>query len=210
MTTKQPFIPKWRKQTDSEVVEKSASEPKKRRVTECLIRETKNIYRRAFSETQLLDVLPKEFQEGYSYHCITAGDVDALSYLKCILRQQDLEYCLFSTWCMASDDILQFVEWLEMGKIKKLDAYVGEIFPNTYKMEYKKLKEVFEKYDCGTITVFKNHSKVFAGYGNKFYFGIETSANINTNPRTENGCITIDKKIFEFYKQYYEKINSFE
>ena len=108
----------------------------KRRSTEVHERITRNIYRRAFSETQLLDVMPKEFEQGHSYHCITAGDVDALSYLKVILRQQDLEYCLFSTWCMAADDVMQFDEWLEAGRIKKLDAYVGEIFPGTYKMEY--------------------------------------------------------------------------
>ena len=181
-----------------------------RRSTECLVRSTKNIYRRAFSETQLLDVLPKVFNDGESYHCITAGDVDSLSYLKVVLRQQDLDYCLFSTWCMAADDVLQFDEWLESGKIKRLDAYVGEIFPNTYKMEWKRLNEIFEKHQCGRIAVFKNHSKIYAGYGSKFAFGIETSANINTNPRTENGCITIDKGIFEFYKEYFDGIKSFQ
>ena len=181
-----------------------------RRTVECLLRNDRTIYRRAFSETQLLDVLGFDFKNGESYHCITAGDVDSLSYLKCVLRQQDLEYCLFSTWCMAADDVLQFEEWLQKGKIKKLDAYVGEIFPGTYRFEFKKLKEVFEKYQCGRIAVFKNHSKIYAGYGNKFAFGIETSANINTNPRAENGCVTIGTEIFEFYKGYFDKIVSFE
>ena len=181
-----------------------------RRNTECLIRNDKTIYRRAFSETQLLDVLGFDFKDGESYHCITAGDVDSLSYLKCVLRQQDLDYCLFSTWCMAADDILQFEEWLKAGKIKKLDAYVGEIFPGSYKMEYKALKRIFDEYQCGRIAVFKNHSKIYAGIGNKFAFGIETSANINTNPRAENGCLTIGDEIFEFYKEYFDGIISFE
>lgn len=181
-----------------------------RRSTECHIRETRNIYRRAFSETQLLDILPTELKQGYSYHCITAGDVDSLSYLKVILRQQNLDYCLFSTWCMAADDILQFDEWLKSGKIKKLDAYVGEIFPGTYRMEWRKLNEIFEAHKCGRIAVFKNHSKIFAGYGDKFAFAYEGSANINTNPRTENGCITIDRGLFEFYKEYFDGIVSFE
>jgi len=202
----------WNIQTES--VQETAIPDKiqqtKRRKTECIVRNDKLIYRRAFSETQLLDVLGIDFKDGESYHCITAGDVDSLSYLKCVLRQQTLDYCLFSTWCMAADDILQFDEWLTEGKIKKLDAYVGEIFPGSYKMEYKKLKEVFEKHQCGRIAVFKNHSKIYAGIGNKFAFGIETSANINTNPRTENGCLTISKGIFEFYKQYFDGIKSFE
>ena len=192
--------------------DKKESDIKKthRRNTECLIRSDKNIYRKAYSETQLLDVLGFDFKEGESYHCITAGDVDSLSYLKCVLRQQNLDYCLLSTWCMAGDDILQIEEWLEKKKIKKLDAYVGEIFPGSYKMEWKKLNEVFEKYKCGRIAVFKNHSKIYAGIGNKFAFGIETSANINTNPRTENGCLTIGKEIYEFYKGYFDKIISFQ
>ena len=173
----------------------------------CLTRQTKQIYRRAFSETQLLDLVD-EFKEGYSYNFITGGDVDALSYLKLILRHQKLEYCFLSTWCIAMEDILQLEEFLEKGIIKKLDCYVGEIFPNSYKNEYKKLKEVMKKFN-GKIVVFKNHSKIFAGYGDKFHFGIQTSANINYNPRTENGCITITKDIFDFYFDYYNNVKSF-
>ncbi len=196
-------------------IQQVVNEPEKivqshRRKTECIVRNDKLIYRRAFSEEQLLNVLGFNFKDGESYHCITAGDVDSLSYLKCVLRQQNLEYCLFSTWCMAADDIMQFDEWLEEGRIKKLDAYVGEIFPGTYKMEYKKLKEVFEKHQCGRIAVFKNHSKIYAGFGDNFAFGIETSANINTNPRTENGCLTISEGIYKFYREYFDGIKSFE
>jgi len=175
----------------------------------CIKKNDKSIYRRAFSETQLLDILPLDMKDGESYHCITGGDVDSLSYLKIILRQQDLDYCLFSTWCMASEDIHQFEDWLNSGKIKRLDAYMGEIFPGTYKQEYQLLKLVIEKHG-GKVAVFRNHSKIFAGYGNKFYFGIEGSANINTNPRTENGCITIGKEIYDFYHEYFSGINSFE
>jgi hypothetical protein len=171
-------------------------------------RRHQNTYRRAFSETQLLDICDLKFKDGDSYHFITGGDVDALSYLKLILRAQKLEYCLFSTWCMAQEDVWQLNDWLEAGQIKKIDAYVGEIFPGSYKNEYELLKPIIEKYG-GRVAVFRNHSKIFAGYGKKFYFGIQTSANINTNPRTENGCITIDKAIYDFYKDYFDGIKSF-
>lgn len=181
-----------------------------RRTVACVAFSDRYLYRRAFSEVSLLDVLPKEFKQGESYHCITGGDVDSLSYLKVVLRQQNLDYCLFSTWCMAAEDILQFDEWLKAGKIKRLDAYLGEIFPNQYKIEYSMLKDIFSRHQCGRIAIFKNHSKIYAGYGDKFYFGIETSANINTNPRTENGCITIHKGIYDFYREYFDGIISFD
>ncbi len=70
------------------------------------------------------------------------------------------------------------------------------------------LKPIIEKHG-GRVAVFRNHAKIFAGSGDKFYFGVETSANINTNPRTENGCITIEKEIYEFYKAYFDGIVSF-
>ena len=181
----------------------------KRRTVECFELSTRYLYRRAFSELQLLDSTPNELKEGYSYNYITGGDVDSLSFLKLILRHQNLDYLLFSTWCMSAEDILQIDHWLDSGTIKKMDAYVGEIFPSSYKIEHQMLKKVFDKHKCGRIAVFRNHSKIYAGYGDKFHFGIQTSANINTNPRTENGCITIDKGIFEFYKNYFDNIKSF-
>ena len=110
---------------------------------------------------------------------------------------------------MASEDVYQFEDWLKTGTIKKLDAYVGEIFPNSYRREYELLKPVVESYG-GRVAVFRNHAKIYAGYGDKFHFAIETSANINTNPRTENGCITIDKGLYDFYKAYFDGIRSFE
>ena len=187
---------------------KSEEKPIRRNVI-CTIRRDKNIYRKAFSETQLLDVLGFDFKEGESYHTISAGDVDILSFLKCVLRQQDLEHCLFSTWCMAQDDILQIEEWLNFGKIKTMDAYVGEIFKGSYSAEYDLLKPIIKKYG-GRFVIFRNHAKIIAGYGNKFAFAVESSANINTNPRCEQNCLTIAEGIYHFYKDFYDKIISFE
>lgn len=183
-----------------------------RRTTQCYELSTMYLYRRAFSEMSLLDACGAfEFQEGHAYHFITGGDVDSLSYLKAILRQQPLTYCLFSTWCMAAEDILQIEEWLQTGRIERLDAYVGEIFPNSYRIEYRMLKDVFARNrGGGRIAVFRNHSKIYAGIGPKFAFAVESSANINTNPRTENGCITIDRGIYEFYRDFFDGIKSFE
>ena len=175
---------------------------------------TRYIYRRAFSETRLLDAFAApgfHFEEGVSYNLLTGGDIDALSYLKAVIRQQRLEHCLISTWCMAADDVLQFREWIEQDHINRLDIYVGEIFTGSYATEYRMLQRLYNDYPgLGRICVFRNHSKIMAGIGAKFAFGIQTSANINTNPRTEQACITIDRGLYDFYKNYFDGINSFE
>lgn len=179
-----------------------------RRAT-CLKRRDVNMYRRAYGETRLLDALGFDFRDGESYHVLTGGDVDGLSFLRVVIRQQDLDYCLFSTWCMASEDIYEIGEWLDEGKIKRMDAYVGEIFPGSYRQEYNILKPIIESHG-GRVCVFRNHAKIFAGYGDKFAFGIETSSNINTNPRAENGCITIGRDIYDFYRDYFDGIISID
>ena len=193
--------------TSPKTTEKTA----KRRTTACVTHSERYLYRRAYSETSLLDAMDiEELRQGDCWHFITAGDVDSLSYLKVMLRHQNINHLLVSTWCMAAEDILQFDEWIEQGKIKKIDFYVGEIFPNSYRVEYRMLNELIEKHKCGRIAVFRNHSKVYAGEGEKYKFAIETSANINTNPRTEQGVMTINDDIYHFYKDYFDKIKSFE
>lgn len=204
-------VPEGEPEKEEEKIRR-ASRPHRR--TEVYELTPKYEYRRAYSETRLLDALAApgfHFQEGHAYNFITGGDVDSLSFLKAVLRQQPLDYCLASTWCMGAEDILQFREWVNEGLIKKLDLYVGEIFSGSYKVEYGMLKKLYEDFpELGRYALFRNHSKVYAGYGPLFAFGIQSSANINTNPRTENTCITIDRGLFEFYKEYYDGIKSFE
>lgn len=187
---------------------KSEDEEKPKRAMSAKTK-TRRLMRRATSEIALLDALPRDFEDGCAYHVITQGDVDALSYLKVIMRAQPLDYLLFSTWCMADDDCDWIAEQLNSGNIRKADAYLGEIFPKSYSGPYQNLQKTWAKHRCGKICVFRNHSKIFAGKGEKFSFVVEMSCNINTNPRTEQGVITIDEGLFQFYKEWFDKVNSF-
>lgn len=185
----------------------------KRRTKACTELSQRYEYRRAFSEVKLLEAMDYvRLENGVTYNFITAGDVDSLSYLKVVLNQHVLDYCLLSTWRMAAEDILQVQQWHEEGKIKHFDMYLGEIFPSSYKIEWAMVRTFYEQHpDVGRVAIFRNHSKIYAGcnYEDEFYFGIQTSANINTNPRTEQGSITVEKGIFEFYKEYFDGIKSF-
>lgn len=169
----------------------------------------KKVMKKGKSEANLFELFGEEGLEiGTSYHVISGGDIDSLSYLQVVLNEQKLDYCLFSTWCMAMDDINMIEKWLCDKQIKRLDAYVGEIFPNSYRKEWEKLSDVMKRYG-GRVCVFRNHAKIYAGTGSKFAFAIESSANINTNPRTENTCLTLDEGLFRFYKDFFDGINSF-
>lgn len=184
-----------------------------RRTLMCTELSQKYEYRRAFSEVRMLEAMEHVMlQQNHTYNFITAGDVDSLTYLKVVLNQHVLDYMLCSTWCMSAEDVLQMQQWYDAGKIRHFDMYLGELFPRSYRIEWGMVKGFYEKHpDAGRAAIFKNHSKIYAGcnFEENFYFGIQTSANINSNPRTEQGSITVDKGLFDFYKEYFDGIKSF-
>lgn len=89
-----------------------------RRKTEMLEIPENTLHRRAYGEVKLLELAGMTpLKNGHSYHFITGGDVDSLSFLKFVmLHQPKIKYLLCSTWCMAAADILQFREWIEGGQ----------------------------------------------------------------------------------------------
>lgn len=161
------------------------------------------------SEAALDEALDWHLEYGMAYHCVSFGDVDSLTYLRHVLRQEKLEYLMVSTWCMAMEDAQEIAVWVERGMIGRIDFYVGEIFKNGY----RGVRDVIEKIarsTGGRVARFRNHSKVMAGFGEHFGFTIESSANINTNPRTEQTVVTVDDGLALFYKEFFDGINSFD
>lgn len=171
-------------------------------------------YRRAYGEVKLLELMKYEpLKEGHNYHILTGGEIDQISFLKIILNRYNLDHVIISTWVISSEDILKLQEWIEEGRIKKLDLYFGEIVKNQYKVEYSMIRYFYNHHpEVGRYALFKTHAKIIAACNKEedFYVGIQSSANCNYNPRNEQACITCDKGLYEFYKEYYDGIKSFD
>lgn len=169
----------------------------------------RHVMRRAFSELALEKELPWHFEQGVSYHCISFGDVDALTYMRVIVKQQRIRYALISTWCCASEDIAEVRTWLERGYIGRCDFYVGENFKVSYYKQYQELIKLCKDLG-GRVAICRNHAKIMVLLGEKFDAVIESSANVNTNPRIENTVITVDADLAQWYKSFFDGIISFE
>ncbi len=170
---------------------------------------SRHFERRLKSEIFLEDALPWHFKAGEAYHSFTFGDVDALTYLRAILKQQPLEYVCLSTFSMAITDAETLVKWQQKGLIGQFDLYLGEIFDSKFVEVYNTLRDAVQSWG-GRVAVFRNHSKVIAGFGDRFDFAIEGSANLNSNPRCEQTAITCDSGLARFYKeQIFDDIKSF-
>ena len=167
----------------------------------------RHIFRRAYSERQLFDIMPKTVENNTVIHIMSGGDIDAFTFLQWILMKQKLDYMLLSTWVMANTDAKEIIRYKEKSDLNRIDAYLGEIFKSSHLNEYNLMKEAVKP--KGRVAVFDNHAKCFAGYGNKFSFVITSSANINTNPRVENTNIFIGKAVYQFYKKFFDGIIAF-
>lgn len=169
----------------------------------------RDITRKLASEATVEQALDTwHFQPGECYHCFSFGDVDSLTYFKMVLRQQHIKYACISTWCMAGEDVLDLEKWHDKGMLDRVDFFVGEIFKGSYSEVYDKLQQFIQK-EHGRMVVFRNHSKVMAIKGDRFDCVIESSANINTNPRSENTVITIDTELTDFYVKLFGEIIPF-
>lgn len=144
----------------------------------------RQLWRKAASEKALEDAMPSwHFREGDCYHCFSFGDVDSFSFFKMVLRQQPIKYAAISTWCMAGEDVTHLRKWHEKGLVGRVDFFMGEIFKGSYPDVYAATREFIA--ECGgRLVIFRNHSKVMAIEGERFDCLIESSANINTNPRS--------------------------
>lgn len=181
----------------------------KPRIDKCkkdnIIKRNKNtMYRSAYSEIQLLNLTDK-LEMGYIYNYLTSGDINTMSYLKLITRHYNLDYLLMSTWAMGIEDVYQIRDLFVEKKIKKMDMFVDYRFLGIRKQQYNLFCDLFEEYD-GSITALQNHSKTMAGKGEGFYFAVQSSANMNENPRVENTCIQTTKEIFDFYYEFFKTI----
>jgi hypothetical protein len=164
---------------------------------------------RIMSEAKLDEVLDWHMEPGTAYHAISFGDVDSLSYIRHIVKQQRIRYAMVSTWCMAKCDAEEMLTWAERGDVERFDFYVGELFKNGYRGCLDILDKICER-TGGRVARVRNHSKLVVFIGERFSGSIESSANLDTNPRIEQTCITIDRGVAEFYKSFFDQMVDYD
>lgn len=188
-------------------------EPKKkkghRRTTELLDVKETLYWRKAYGVEQLLKVMGMEKpQQGHAYHIISGGNVDLLCHLQWLmLHYRMLKRVFISAWAISGADILILNELARRAKIEVLDVLVGDIFPNQYKHEWAKLKDMQERGLIRGLYSSNIHSKfILADDGKGMKAVCESSANCNMNPRIEQTVMTFDADLYDFYDKYYHNL----
>jgi hypothetical protein len=165
--------------------------------------------RRAKSEAVLAEVLPATLEDGVTYHVLSHGDVDSLTFLRHVLKDRPLDYCAVSTWCIAMADLEELGGWCDDGHIDRLDLYIGEIFPSQYPVEYARAGELID-IAGGRLVVARNHSKVTLAAAADYWLVVTSSANVNTNPRIEQTVLVRDRAVFDFYREFFDGLKTID
>lgn len=168
--------------------------------------------RRAKAEKTLAEILPARFQPGDSWHVISYGDIDSLSYLRHALSgTTHFDHVILSTWCIARADLEEIASWLDSGRIDHFELYAGEIFPAQYGDEYEQMQQICDTYGA-RLVIARNHSKVTlaANLAEGYHLVIESSANVNTNPRIEQSAVHCDADLYTFYAEFFHGLKSID
>lgn len=168
--------------------------------------------RRANAEKTLAEILPARIEPGDSWHVISRGDIDALSYLRHGLAGvTHFDRVLLSTWCIAKPDMDELAAWMDTGRIDQMALYAGEIFPSQYGDEYEAAQRMVTEYGL-KLVIAKNHSKVIlaGNAADDYWLVMEGSANVNTNPRIEQTTVTNNRDLFDFYAEFFDGIRSID
>ena len=177
--------------------------------TTAIKRRNRHLTRRAKSEEVLRSVLPDYVDTGDSYHVISSGDVDSMSFMTFYMVNYTFDDVLISTWVIADSDIDNLVDLMKNGRIKKLKLCLGEIYPGTYPAEYSRLLKMRDEFNFQMV-VARNHSKIMLMKNSDMDLVIESSANVNTNPRMEQTAIHNDKGLYDFYNEFFAGVKSID
>lgn len=168
--------------------------------------------RRAAAEAKLAEILPARIDAGDSWHVISRGDIDALSYVRHVLAGvTHVDELWMSTWCIAKADIDEIAGWLDDGRVDRFALFAGEIFPSQYGDEYELMQRLCRTFDA-RLVIARNHSKVtlMANHAEPLHVVVESSANVNTNPRIEQSTLHHDAGLWSFYREFFDGLESID
>lgn len=168
----------------------------------------RHIARTYMSEAALDEHLPWHLRDGDCYHCFSYGEVDQISYIRHLLKDQRAEYMMLATWAIDTDGTNDIFKWMDAGLIGRCDVWIGDYVRKRHDgKEYRNLLEGITARG-GKVTYFFNHAKIAVIFGERYDVVLESSANINWNPRSENAVITASTELAEFYRDIFYQIHA--
>jgi hypothetical protein len=164
--------------------------------------------RRVNNDAEMARLMPNTVDVGDSWHVLSTGDIDVLSFMRHLLAGAGhFERALITTWRINRDDLEQIQAWLDDGKIEAFDLIIDQRFGRLAPDEYALAQQLAADYG-GSVHCCLNHSKVTLCSAPHLdqWLVIESSANVNTNHRLEQTAVHNCRELFDFYLQAFDRV----
>lgn len=156
----------------------------------------------------LRDVLPTPPAPGEQYHIISAAKWDFWTWVPEMITwlggRTDWLYC--STWTANRAGIIEMFELCDAGAIGSIGFLTGVYFKRRESAVYATLLGGLRRRGF-RYRAFPNHAKILllSNEARGDWLTVEGSANLTSNPRTEQYCITNDQALWAFYRDWFEE-----
>lgn len=154
--------------------------------------------------SQVLTGLPTN---GETIHCISNSRFDFWSFIPSVIGYLDnyTTKLYISTWTTNNRNTQGLIELYDQGKIGAIQFVVGNYFKvreaPVYNYLATKLMERKQLLISG-----EHHLKVLLLQNQENYIVVESSANLTSNPRTEQFTYNNDRDLFHFYKSWFDSL----
>ena len=133
--------------------------------------------------------------KGIDLHCLNKGQFSIINVIEEVLEQVGEADVIISTWTASGAEIKKAEQFLNNGKINRLNFIVDRSFKTRQPRYYKTLQDKFGD----IIHETNSHSKFILIKNTDWNIVIETSMNLNENKRMEMFKILDSKKLYNYY-----------
>lgn len=140
-----------------------------------------------------------------------SGGFSSVSFIKLVAEKEKILELTASTLRIGEKQFNYLSDLNKKGKLDKATFFIGSIMKsdknhNKGKYDYyTKFVNVCEENKWKTIVV-NNHSKIILMRTDKNYYVLETSSNLNENPKIEQFSFENNKELYDFYYKFFEMV----
>lgn len=136
-----------------------------------------------------------------------AGGWSSCSLIMLIADYEVIEDLIVTTLRIGLKEAEQLSNLYDMGRLNKATIIMNGIArANKVYIYHEKINEIFGDRNIARAYI-NNHSKVILARTANNYYVIETSSNLNENPKIEQFTFCNDKQIYDYYIRAFKKLN---
>lgn len=161
-------------------------------------------------ENAIIEDLTPKLPEDESFVYITSGGFSSIAFIVWIAGQTRIK-SLFASTLRVGVRQAQMLDGLRNdGRLDKVNLLVGGAMKDNceHNRGYGYLEQITDIFNANgwTVNMYNNHSKVMLFDTDAGKFVIESSSNLNENPKVEQFRLEKSAELFDFYSSFFRGI----